>query len=152
MSERQNQNSGGSGLKEEMIEFVVYGDPIPKGRPRVVNGHAFTPTRTKKYEEQIALVYKSQYRDFKFCGCALGMDLDIYVKISKSDRKAVKEAKRKGEIRPVERTGDLDNIAKAIQDALNGVAYEDDSQIVELSCKKYYSDEPRVLVRIERIA
>ena len=46
---------------------------------------------------------------------------------------------------------DIDNVAKAILDALNGVVYKDDNQIVELHIKKLYSDEPRVIVKIEGV-
>jgi Holliday junction resolvase RusA-like endonuclease len=41
---------------------------------------------------------------------------------------------------------DTDNIAKICLDALNGIAYHDDAQIVELQVSKLYSDEPRVVV------
>ena len=44
---------------------------------------------------------------------------------------------------------DLDNIIKAIADSLNGIAYKDDAQIVELKSKKFYSDTPRVEVTIK---
>lgn len=53
-------------------------------------------------------------------------------------------------VRP-QRRGDLDNTAKVILDALNGCAYGDDSQIVELHM--YRSDNkkaPGVKVTIER--
>ena len=45
---------------------------------------------------------------------------------------------------------DADNIAKVVCDALNGVAYKDDTQIVSLHIKKSYTaDEPRVEVMIQ---
>ena len=49
---------------------------------------------------------------------------------------------------------DLDNIAKTILDALNGIAYEDDKQIVELHCEKYYTSKNTeyVEVKIETLA
>lgn len=46
---------------------------------------------------------------------------------------------------------DLDNIIKSVADSLNGIAYKDDSQIVEVVSKKYYSDKPRVEVILEDI-
>lgn len=47
---------------------------------------------------------------------------------------------------------DADNIIKIIADALNGVAYNDDKQIVMCSCGKYYTDgEPFVCVYIQEI-
>jgi Holliday junction resolvase RusA-like endonuclease len=44
---------------------------------------------------------------------------------------------------------DLDNIAKTVLDALNGVCYEDDAQVVILSVTKCYSREPGVMVRVD---
>ncbi len=44
---------------------------------------------------------------------------------------------------------DFDNIAKAVCDSLNGVAYKDDSQISEFTFKKMYDYEERLIVTIE---
>ena len=41
---------------------------------------------------------------------------------------------------------DLDNVAKSVCDALNGVAYFDDSQICKLSIHKYYAKVPKIIV------
>jgi len=47
-------------------------------------------------------------------------------------------------------TPDLDNLEKAVLDALNGVAYEDDRFVVAKNAQKKYiqRDEPHVTVRI----
>ncbi|MFL8231041.1 RusA family crossover junction endodeoxyribonuclease, partial [Clostridioides difficile] len=58
--------------------------------------------------------------------------------------------KVEGLIRPNKKP-DLDNIIKSVADSLNGIAYKDDSQIVEVVSKKYYSDRPRVEVELEDI-
>ena len=52
----------------------------------------------------------------------------------------------KGEIAPVTRNGDLDNIAKSILDALNGYAYEDDSQVTRLYIGKRYGAVPYAFI------
>ncbi len=54
-----------------------------------------------------------------------------------------------GYIRPTKKP-DCDNLAKVICDALNGIAYYDDSQIVEITISKYYSGTPEVRVAIEK--
>lgn len=46
---------------------------------------------------------------------------------------------------------DIDNVVKAVLDALNGVAYRDDTQVIELHVRKSYSEKPRVEVCIEKI-
>jgi Holliday junction resolvase RusA-like endonuclease len=52
-----------------------------------------------------------------------------------------------GTIKPVKKP-DLDNIAKICLDALNKLAFDDDSQIVALRVEKHYSEEPRVEIEI----
>ena len=53
-----------------------------------------------------------------------------------------------GEIRPVKRP-DLSNIIKTVEDALNGLAYLDDKQLVDYGPSgKWYSDRPRLEIEI----
>ena len=47
-----------------MTKFTVVGEPVAKERARVVNGRAFTPKRTKAYEEQVAWAYRQQKGSF----------------------------------------------------------------------------------------
>ena len=49
------------------------------------------------------------------------------------------------------RKPDADNIAKIILDALNGTAYHDDAQIVQLSVRKQYAEKNSVEVILEDI-
>lgn len=53
-----------------------------------------------------------------------------------------------GDLLPAKKP-DADNIAKIVADALNGLAYEDDAQITQLTVLKRYSDEPCVRVEID---
>ena len=46
---------------------------------------------------------------------------------------------------------DIDNIAKCVLDALNKLAYRDDTQVVTLRMEKHYGEIPRVEVEIEEI-
>ena len=57
---------------------------------------------------------------------------------------------RRGLIRPTKKP-DIDNVVKALADALNHVAYRDDTQIVDCQVRKFYADEPRVEVLIRQI-
>ena len=58
------------------------------------------------------------------------------------------EAMRLGEI-PCLKNVDVDNVAKAILDGINGVAFVDDKQITRLVCEKRWGDVGRVLVKVE---
>lgn len=46
---------------------------------------------------------------------------------------------------------DADNVAKIILDALNGIAYLDDKQVVDLGVHKSYNATPGVLVFVYEI-
>ena len=51
-------------------------------------------------------------------------------------------------IRPTKKP-DCDNVIKAILDSLNQIAYHDDTQVVDLQIRKFYSHKPRVVVTIK---
>jgi len=46
---------------------------------------------------------------------------------------------------------DLDKVLRAVKDALKGVFYLDDSQVVETRCNKVYAQAPGVVVHIWRV-
>ena len=46
---------------------------------------------------------------------------------------------------------DIDNVIKAVLDALNGIAYKDDARVVELEARKVYGNEPGVAVEIHAV-
>jgi Holliday junction resolvase RusA-like endonuclease len=56
-----------------------------------------------------------------------------------------------GYVRPVVKP-DADNLLKTIADALNGVCYSDDSQIVEVTLNKWYAEEPKAEILIREIS
>lgn len=128
--------------------FIIKGEAIPKGRPRVNSkGWLYTPKRTKDYEELVA----SSYEGDKLTG-ALKVDICVFMAIPKSETKANRLKMASGEIRPTKANGDLDNIVKSILDGLNGIAYEDDRQVVEIQASKRYTlDEPFTTVFIEQL-
>ena len=75
------------------------------------------------------------------------MDIRAYMAVPKSDTQTRRERKLSGVLRPTKKP-DWDNIGKIISDALNGIAYHDDAQIVDVRVRKYYTLSPRVEVEI----
>ena len=135
------------------IHFTVEGTAVPKQRPRISGRRAYTPKRTKDYEERVLNAFRSSYSGFY---PAFGKDtpvricISIYQAIPKSWSKKKCLQAEQGEIVPLSRNGDIDNIAKSILDALNGFAYEDDCQVVRLKITKSYSMEPYAEVWLGR--
>lgn len=127
-----------------LIEFVVPGCPVPKGRPRLGRGHTYTPKRTAEAENVVRSV--AQLAEVIPLVGSIVMTLDFFLPIPKQWAKAKTQSAMLGTIRPGR--PDLDNLAKTVMDALNEIAFTDDSQIVELVCRKWYSIEPRTVVKI----
>ena len=134
-----------------MISFTVYGTAVPKQRPRISGHRAYTPKRTKDYEERVLNEFRSSYSGFY---PAFGKDVPVRICISviqeipRSWSKKKRAQAESGEIVPLSRNGDVDNIAKSILDALNGYAYQDDCQVTTLIITKQYGQNPRAEVRV----
>lgn len=102
------------------------------------------------YENYIKLLYRAQAKSY-FEG-PIKVIINCFYPIAKSDSKKKQQAKISGDIRPHNIKPDVDNVIKVICDALNEIAYKDDTQIVELVATKHFSDKPRVEVTIENLA
>lgn len=135
------------------VNFFVPGQPQGKERPRFVDGHAYTPAKTVAYEGQIMARYwkavaetKGVLNDAQKTG-PVRVAIKATFKIPVSDSKATKAAKLANEIKPKAKP-DLDNIAKAVLDALNNVAYYDDAQVYRLEVMKEFGEEPGLTVTV----
>ncbi|EJT5921733.1 RusA family crossover junction endodeoxyribonuclease [Clostridium perfringens] len=117
---------------------VVTGKIRGKARPRICRGHAFTPKDTVQYEKLVRNCYKQQ--DGRYLEGPIKALIIAYYKIPKSYSKKRVQAIRDELEKPTKKP-DVDNIAKIILDSLNGVAYKDDSQIVDLRIIKSYTEE-----------
>lgn len=134
------------------MTFEVIGEPQGKARPRFTQqGHTYTPAATKAYEQAVAWAYKAKYGTVQFCkGVPLRMDIIAYYAVPNSASKAKRADMLSGKIRPTKKP-DYDNVAKIISDALNGLAFYDDAQIVDGNVTKWYGETPKVVVRIFEI-
>jgi len=109
-----------------VIKIVIPIPPQPKARPRVYNGIAFTPAKTKAYESAVALLIR-KYFPVPF-ECALSVRMEFFMSKAVSNKKPY----------PTQ-SPDIDNLAKAILDAGNGLIYKDDSQVIELNIVKRWA-------------
>lgn len=113
---------------------IVEGKIQPKQRPRVARGIAYTPKETKVYEEKIKQAYQEQSNK-RFNGL-LSLNVKFYFKVPTS------YSKRRTDLikdRYCNNNKDLDNCIKSILDGLNGVAYEDDKQVVKINAIKIWT-------------
>jgi len=132
-------------------KLVIPGKPLGKQRPRVLKtGVTYTPKETVNYEAVVKALYIEKYAMEKPFEGPVSVEIVALYQIPKSASKKRKEAMKRGAIKPTVRP-DVDNISKIITDALNGVAYLDDKQIIECSVNKCYAEAPAVLVTISEL-
>lgn len=131
------------------MTFTVIGKPQGKARPRFSrkSGTVYTPSKTEAYEKLI----RTEYLNAK--GRKYEKDVDVTVSIRayfEIPKSWTKKKRREWELRQWRPRvkPDADNIAKAVLDALNGVAYEDDAQVSDLRVKKRYGVTAMVVVTI----
>jgi Holliday junction resolvase RusA-like endonuclease len=130
------------------ITFSVPGDPVPQPRPRVSTrggfARAYVPAKHGVHAYRAAIAGAARAAGAGVHGEPVSVVIDLVFARPKSHlRKAglAKDAPRYP--RP-----DVDNATKAVLDALNGVAWEDDSQVTRLVVEKSYGTEARTTVRI----
>ena len=142
-----------------MMTFNIPGKPQGKARartfynPKLGRSQSITPEKTVLYENWIKKCFIAQ------CGSKPGyfdkeplmIHICAWFEIPKSTSQKKAEQMAKGQLRPTKKL-DADNIAKAVCDALNGLAYHDDTQVVDLQIIKRYTEyRPRVAVLIDDI-
>jgi len=135
-----------------IIELTVPGEPQGKLRAKAVRMgkhiSTYTPDKTVKYETYIRELFATKYPEFVPLEGALMLKFIAWVSIPKSTSKKKKILMQKGEIRPTKKP-DIDNILKVILDALQSLAFNNDSQFVASVPLKYYSERPRLEIKIE---
>jgi Holliday junction resolvase RusA-like endonuclease len=138
---------------QDPIQFVVYGEPVAQGRPkasRIGNGvRMYDPQKSRDFKDYVRLV-ASEHAPAALLAGPLKMAVDVYRPIPKSFSKKKAAAAEAGDLRPTSKP-DVDNYLKGIKDALKSVIWQDDSQVVEVVVRKWYSKKPRVEVYIETI-
>lgn len=132
------------------LTFSIPGEPKGKGRPRFTRRGPFvrtyTPDDTLSYENLVKHCAQMQLRNAApFLG-PVRMQVIAHFSIPASFSNKKKELARAGILRPAKKP-DHDNILKIVSDALNGIAWRDDAQIVSSTFDKIYSETPRVEIR-----
>lgn len=121
--------------------FVISGPPVAKGRPKfaVRGGHgmAYTPEKTRAWEKAARMIIKAQMRG----NPPLEGPIDAELWFGMPRPKTVK--RKHPVVKP-----DIDNFIKNAFDAMNGIAFVDDAQIVRVNASKEYSFSPMVIIKI----
>ena len=132
------------------VAFEVPGEPRGKGRPRFTrDGRPYTDSETRAYEDKIVAYYRKALKAFRWPDTGfVAVDVTAVYPIPKGTSKAAVAGMQAGRILP-SRKPDIDNVLKVVLDALNGVAYKDDSRVVAVSARKLYGTEPKLVIEMK---
>jgi Holliday junction resolvase RusA-like endonuclease len=142
-----------------MIKIELQGDPRGKGRPRSRVAWTksdkpfvavYTDSETRRYETALAWAAKAAMRSNPPLGGPVVVWIEAYFPVPQSWSRPKRDAGLAGVIRPTGKP-DFDNVAKIACDALKGIAWTDDSRIVEAHIVKKYSERPMLKIRIEAL-
>lgn len=134
------------------VSFSVPGVPHGKGRPRFARRgsfvNAYTDAKTASYENLVKVLAMQAMGDKE----PIPDPVHVYINISICPPASWSNKKRdlalRSDIYPTGKP-DIDNVAKGILDAMNGVVYLDDKQVVSLQVKKSYEPMDQVFVGVE---
>ncbi|MFA6134707.1 MAG: RusA family crossover junction endodeoxyribonuclease [Phycisphaerae bacterium] len=131
--------------------FTVPGNPVGKGRPRITTRggkpRSYTPAKTRSYEATVAKWAKAAMRGHPPFQGACTLSVVAYMPIATSWSAKKRAAALAGELLPTVKP-DADNAIKAICDAINGIVWHDDVQVIDGRVVKLYSGNPRVEVSV----
>lgn len=134
-----------------MLEFLVEGKVKPKQSCRFSRFGNYISKDVKDYAKHIQASFYKEYPKWlpsNFFEKPLTVEIDVFMQIPKATSKKQKEIMLSQGLRPIKRP-DIDNISKNILDALNGIVYADDKQIVELAVRKYYAERDFIHIVID---
>jgi len=131
------------------ITFTIPGNPVGKGRPRAttINGMArmYTPKKTASYETLVVMAYTTAGGTKLEGPLAMCLTATFEMPLSWSMKK-----RREHDGKPCTKKPDGDNVLKIVADALNGIAYHDDSAIVDAYVSKRWGQDGSVFVTLRK--
>ncbi|MFR0607600.1 RusA family crossover junction endodeoxyribonuclease [Limosilactobacillus balticus] len=136
-----------------MIRLEFPFAPVAQARTRATNRKGkivvYDPSNTAQYKRQVSIVAMKHMLGKKPLEGPLSVKIRFYRPIQKSLTKKVRENRLSGKERPIVKP-DLSNYVKAIEDGLNGIIWKDDNLIVHEETDKFYSENPRVEIEVEK--
>lgn len=130
-----------------MLTFCVPGKPEGKRRPRFAGRRAYDPPENIAYARGIQFAFldaaKGKWKKPEHVRVGITACYVLPKSTTKKKKAYITERGIPPAVKP-----DADNIAKAVLDALNGLAYDDDKAVCALSVEKVYSDREQIIVSI----
>lgn len=151
----QNGGNSDTGAIPSGVRFFVPGKPQGKGRPRAAARGKFvrmyTPEKTASYESTIALAASQAMAGRPPIEGPVVASIFIALPVPASWSKKKQAQALADQLLPITKP-DSDNVVKAVFDAINGVVWGDDTQVVDHVARKRYRARPGVSVTISPAA
>lgn len=137
----------------DQLFFTFEIEPVPQLRPRVSSRggyvRVYDPPKVKNFKRILRSLAVDQYARPPLLG-PLSVSLTFYRPVQKSISQSERERRLSNESKPVVKP-DTDNYIKSTLDALNGILWHDDAQIVKITGEKRYSDRPKITVSVKPV-
>jgi len=135
-----------------VVGFVIPGDVRGKGRPRFVRatGRAYTDEPTVSYENLIKITCVETMGEAPVIEGPVWLHVEVRCRPPAATSKKRLALMLRQHILPTTKP-DMDNVVKLVMDALNGVAWHDDKQVVVGSFSRRYAEESSLLIQFREI-
>jgi Holliday junction resolvase RusA-like endonuclease len=134
-----------------LIEFIVPGQPAPKGRPKFARRGkgvvAYTPAKTAAYETLVQHAARVAMAGRVPTARPVKLVVNLALQVPASWSKRRRALAIAGEIRATKKP-DADNVLKGLKDGCNGIVWIDDAQVVRIDLSKEYGAIPRAYVAV----
>ena len=120
-----------------MTAFSCDGNPVPQGSMKVINGHILHSQGSALAVWRSTIALSARFAGAKPLDGPMGIEVTFRVRRPKTVKRDYPSV-----------APDLDKYIRACLDALTGICYIDDSQIVQISSRKVYSDTPGADIKI----
>lgn len=130
------------------VDITIPGEPVPFARAGSNGKIRFTPPKQRDYmaaTKYFAAAAMGKASLKPFAGPVRMTIVATYLAPG-----SWSDAKRRATMYRTSRP-DVDNLTKLVSDALNGIAYVDDAQVVELLASKLYGERSEIFVRVSEV-
>ena len=128
------------------VTFTIPADPVPFARAGSFGKRRFTPAKQTNFMNKVQIIADQAMSDHSLFIGPVRMEVEARYMVPASWSQKKRDTAKWKTSRP-----DLDNLTKLCADAINGVVFVDDAQIVELVARKVYGDKPETQVTITEV-
>lgn len=121
--------------------------PLPPALRKRHSVRMYSPTEVRKWQLEARAIASEYMKGQNPLKGMLVVAIRVHLAPPASMPKKKRTLALTGMIHPITRP-DCDNYAKCVLDALNGICWLDDAQIIHLTVSKHYSEKPRVEIDI----